>query len=88
MYKRECMLVLQYRKADQGQWILELWYIQPESMGSGTILQTTRVNVFWSYSTYSQLELKFRIAELHNYGVTESESGISILGDSELGARN
>ena len=33
------------------QWILELGYSQPGSMGPGTMLRTTRVNVFMSYGT-------------------------------------
>ena len=43
-----------YGTLDQSQWVLDLYYSRPESTGSGTIIQWTRVNGFWHHITDDQ----------------------------------
>ena len=43
-----------YGTLDQSQRVLDLYYGRPESTGSGTIIQWTRVNGFWHHITDDQ----------------------------------
>ena len=54
MHNGESILESLYWITYNGECIRDLWYIRPESMGSGSILQSTRVNRFWNYNTVDQ----------------------------------
>ena len=76
MHNRESILESLYWITYNGECIRDLQYSRPESMGSGSILQSTRVNGFWNYSTVDQsqgvLELQYSGPESRGSGAMYS----------------